>query len=42
MMAEREFYVDHFTINGWVLHSSPQQDATFQWKKSGWGMLANA
>ena len=33
MMAERGFSVDHSTINRWVLHYSPQLDATFRHKK---------
>jgi len=33
MMAERGFSVDHSTINRWVLHDSPQLDATFRHKK---------
>ena len=38
MMAERGFSVDHSTINRWVLHYSPQLDATFQHKKKRVGM----
>ena len=33
MMYERGFSVDHSTINRWVLHYSPQLDATFRHKK---------
>ena len=38
MMAERGFSVDHSTINRWVLHYSPQLDATFRHKKKRVGM----
>ncbi len=33
MMVERGFSVDHSTINRWVIHYSPQLDATFRHKK---------
>lgn len=33
MMAERDFSVDHSTINRWVLNDSPQLDAAFRQKK---------
>ena len=33
MMQERGFSVDHSTINRWVLHYSPQLDASFRQKK---------
>ncbi len=33
MMAERGFTVDHSTINRWILHYSPQLDATFRPKE---------
>ena len=38
MMAERGFSVDHSTLNRWVLHYSPQLDATFRQKKKRVGM----
>ncbi len=33
LMSERGFYVDHSTINRWVVHYSPQLEAAFQKKK---------
>jgi transposase-like protein len=33
MMAERDFSLDHSTINRWVLHYSPQLEAAFRRKK---------
>lgn len=33
LMQERGFSVDHSTINRWVLHYSPQLEATFRRKK---------
>jgi transposase-like protein len=42
MMAERDFSLDHSTINRWVLHYSPQLEAAFRRKKRRigvrWGM----
>jgi putative transposase len=38
MMAEREFSVDHSTLNRWVLQYSPQLEVAFRRKKKPTGV----
>ena len=33
LMEERGFFVDHSTINRWVVHYSPQMEKAFRQKK---------